>query len=117
VLVTLILAPVSQGFKLMFIVPHVALNSSMACRVFRGLKLGLIEDIDEFSVQLNSTRTGSSRHPSTKVHSNTLHLSRVDSKSLGHYPTIRLELGAESSHEHIDEGSKDNSSVDPSHWA
>jgi hypothetical protein len=28
----------------MFILPHVALSSAMACRVFRGLKLGLLSD-------------------------------------------------------------------------
>jgi hypothetical protein len=29
----------------MFIIPKIALESSMACRVFRGIKLGTIEDV------------------------------------------------------------------------
>ena len=55
-LVILILAPVSEVYKIMFVLPSIALDSSMACRVFRGLKLGLIEEIDECSVRSNSIR-------------------------------------------------------------
>jgi hypothetical protein len=38
----------------MFFFPHIALDSAMACRVFRDLKLGLFEDIDECSAQSKS---------------------------------------------------------------
>jgi hypothetical protein len=31
----------------MFIAPDVVIGSSMACRVFRGLRLGFIEDFDD----------------------------------------------------------------------
>jgi hypothetical protein len=51
--VTMLLAPVSQLYKVMFIIPHVALDSSMACRVFRGLRLGLIGDFECCSKQPN----------------------------------------------------------------
>jgi len=50
----LMIAPVSHTYKTMFIIPHLELDSSMACRTFRSLKLGLIEDIDESSVPSNS---------------------------------------------------------------
>jgi hypothetical protein len=45
-LVVLNLAPVSLAYKLLFVMPHLVLDSLMACRVFRGLKLGLIEDVN-----------------------------------------------------------------------
>jgi hypothetical protein len=56
VVVVLILAPVSEVYKIMFVIPHVALDSSMACRVFRGLKLGFIDDIEECSRSMQSSR-------------------------------------------------------------
>lgn len=46
VVVVLMIVPVGPVYKVMFIIPHVALDSSMACLVSRGLILGLIEDID-----------------------------------------------------------------------
>ena len=46
-LVVLILgfSPTAQVYHMMFITPKIALESSMACRVFRGIKLGTIEDV------------------------------------------------------------------------
>jgi hypothetical protein len=37
-------APVPPVYKAMFSVPNIALESAMACRVFRGVKLGRIVD-------------------------------------------------------------------------
>ena len=37
-------APVPPVYKAMFSVPNIALESAMACRVFRGIRLGLIND-------------------------------------------------------------------------
>ena len=51
--VILNLAPVGEAYKLMFIILRMSLDSSMACLVFRGLKLGLIEDLD-YSIQSRS---------------------------------------------------------------
>jgi hypothetical protein len=31
----------------MFFMSHLALDSAMACRVFRGIKLGYIQDVDD----------------------------------------------------------------------
>jgi hypothetical protein len=51
-LVVVILAPVSPAYLTMFIIPHIALGSAMACRVFRGLRLGLISDqVQQSTVQ------------------------------------------------------------------
>jgi hypothetical protein len=55
----------------MFIIPHVALDSSMACRVFRGLKLGLIEDVDDCSMQVSSMRCAQNSGARVGVLSNT----------------------------------------------
>jgi hypothetical protein len=46
-LIVMILVPISPVYQSMFILPQVALDSCMACRVFRGLKLGDIMDIDD----------------------------------------------------------------------
>jgi len=43
VVIVLYVAPVSPAY-VMFCIPNIALESSMACRVFRGIKLGTIED-------------------------------------------------------------------------
>ena len=41
------IASISPVYESMFILPQVALDSSMACRVFRGLIIGHIMDIDD----------------------------------------------------------------------
>jgi hypothetical protein len=48
------LAPVSMAYRTIFIQPHIVLNNAMACRVFRGIKLGLIRDVDDAA--MNSTK-------------------------------------------------------------
>jgi hypothetical protein len=40
----LLLTPLSPRFFSILCVPNLALESAMACRVFRGLRIGLIED-------------------------------------------------------------------------
>ena len=42
----MVLAPISRVYPVIFVTPHLALDSAMACRVFRGLKLGYISDTD-----------------------------------------------------------------------
>jgi hypothetical protein len=50
----LILASNDPAFQVMFIAPHLAVESAMACRVFRGLKLGHFQDIEECSARSKS---------------------------------------------------------------
>jgi hypothetical protein len=47
VLVIMVFSPAPIIYKCMFVLPHLALDSSMACRVFRGIKLGYIKDDDD----------------------------------------------------------------------
>jgi hypothetical protein len=48
-LLVMMLAPVSAVYHAMFIMPHIAVDSVMACRVFRGIKLGYIKDASNTS--------------------------------------------------------------------
>jgi hypothetical protein len=47
VLAVMVFSPASIVYKCIFIMPHLALDSAMACRVFRGIKLGYIKDADD----------------------------------------------------------------------
>jgi hypothetical protein len=67
VVFVLIFAPVSEVYKIMFVIPHVALNSSMACRVFRGLKLGFIDDVEECSRSMQSSRPHITHHSNLSI--------------------------------------------------
>jgi hypothetical protein len=57
VVIVLYIAPVSPAY-VMFSIPNIALESSMACRVFRGIRLGTIEDTA--SLGLKSSISGPS---------------------------------------------------------
>jgi hypothetical protein len=47
-LVVMIFSPVVPPlYPCMFFMSHLALDSAMACRVFRGIKLGYIQDVDD----------------------------------------------------------------------
>jgi len=48
-LIVMMLAPVSAVYHDMFVIPHIAVDSVMACRVFRGIKLGYIRDTDNIT--------------------------------------------------------------------
>ena len=50
VLAVMVLSPVSLVYQYMFLMPHLALDSAMACRVFRGVKLGCIQDAEDDTV-------------------------------------------------------------------
>jgi hypothetical protein len=50
----LVLASHDPAFQAMFMFPHTVFDSAMGCRVFRGLKLGLFEDIEECAAQSKS---------------------------------------------------------------
>jgi hypothetical protein len=50
IVIVLAVAPVSPAYA-MFCIPNMALESSMACRVFRGIKLGTIEDTASFGLK------------------------------------------------------------------
>ena len=56
VLVVMVLAPISRVYPVIFVTPHLALDSAMACRVFRGLKLGYISDTDADIPKVTSLR-------------------------------------------------------------
>ena len=119
VVVALILAPVSKVYKIMFILPHVALDSSMACRVFRGLKLGLIQDIEELSVQSNSLRFAQNPNLTTGVPSDIHNLGPCDLKDSRHDIVVHLEANPKeepSSYEHDDGRSDGKGSEVPSRW-
>jgi hypothetical protein len=53
----LVLTPVPVVFRTMFIVPNLALASAMACRVFRGIRLGSIEDMDLCTIGSTTKRS------------------------------------------------------------
>jgi hypothetical protein len=62
VVATLILSPVPPIFRTMFVLPQIALDSSMACRVFRGLQLGfLVDDVESVTVRLTYPSPASRR--------------------------------------------------------
>ena len=65
----------------MFFQPHIALNNAMACRVFRGIRLGLIQDVD-----------GNAKKPATNL--NLLRLSRGShsSKPSGEGSHVTVEI-------------------------
>jgi hypothetical protein len=46
--------PVKLIWHTLFLVPHIALESAMACRVFRSLRLGLIWDADGGTTQFST---------------------------------------------------------------
>jgi hypothetical protein len=46
----MLLSPVPQVFHYVFVIPHIALDSAMACRVFRGINLGYILDAKSCAV-------------------------------------------------------------------
>jgi hypothetical protein len=46
VVVSMALAPVSMIYRTLFVQAHIALNNAMACRAFRGIRLGLIQEVD-----------------------------------------------------------------------
>jgi hypothetical protein len=48
------LSPISPVYSAMFSVPNIALGSAMACRVFRGIKLGAISDSEGRNATLRS---------------------------------------------------------------
>jgi hypothetical protein len=54
--VVMVLAPISRVYPVIFVTPHLALDSAMACRVFRGLKLGYISDTDADIPKVTSLR-------------------------------------------------------------
>jgi hypothetical protein len=56
-LLVMVLSPVSDVYHIMFIAPYIALVSVMACRVFRGVKLGYIKDADDGTGLIYSLRT------------------------------------------------------------
>jgi hypothetical protein len=110
--VVLNLGPVSEAYKLMFVIPRIALDSSMACLVFRGLKLGLIEDIN-YSVQSKSIRFVHNRPSMSGGHSDTLN----PCGSRG--PALRSELASKMEkclQEQGDDGSKRSGSAASSLW-
>jgi hypothetical protein len=45
VVVTMGFSPAPESYHTIFIVPSIALESAMACLVFRGIKLGTIADV------------------------------------------------------------------------
>jgi hypothetical protein len=53
VVMVLNIAPVSPVY-VVFCIPNIALESSMACRVFRGIRLGTIEDTASFGLKSSS---------------------------------------------------------------
>jgi hypothetical protein len=111
--VILFLVPAPQIYKTAFVPPRLALDSAMACRVFRGLKLGLINDIDELTVESRSkalTTRSSTAGGSSNIHE----LNSRDVKS----PAVRVELQVvsktESSFQEQGNEIKVDGSVDPS---
>jgi hypothetical protein len=50
------LAPVPPVYRATFTVPNIALESVMACRVFRGIKLGFIQENDRATSLAKSVR-------------------------------------------------------------
>jgi hypothetical protein len=71
VVAILVLASHDPAFQIMFMFPHIALDSAMGCRVFRGLKLGLFEDIEECAAQSKSIHFARNRALSMGVTSDT----------------------------------------------
>jgi hypothetical protein len=92
----LLLASDNPVSRAMFFFPHIALDSVMACRAFRELKLGLFEDIDESTAKSKS-----------------IHFARNPALSMGtlsdtHDPEPMFQLalfGSVDSQEHVDEES------------
>jgi hypothetical protein len=54
VVIAMIIVPQSPLLHAVFIIPHVALESAMACRVFRSLRLHFIVEIDGSTAQIST---------------------------------------------------------------
>jgi hypothetical protein len=54
ILISLMLAPVPLVYRYMFVNLHLAIDSAMACRVFRGVKLGYIKETDDRAPSFSS---------------------------------------------------------------
>ena len=67
----MLFAPVPPVYQGMFTVPNVALESAMACRVFRGVRLGLIKEKGGSTTHDTSTLRLNQRYPPTGVVSTT----------------------------------------------
>jgi hypothetical protein len=56
VVIAMIVVPRSMILHALFVVPHIALESAMACRVFRSLRLGFIMETDVGTAQFSTQR-------------------------------------------------------------
>jgi len=60
----MILSPVPVAYRYMFVPLNLAVDSIVACLVFRGIKLGYIKDHDTDSrIPLNTVRVPPRAHP------------------------------------------------------
>jgi hypothetical protein len=63
-LTVMILSPVPLAYRYMFVPLNIAVDSVVACLVFRGIKLGYIKDRDTDSrIPLNTVRVPPRDHP------------------------------------------------------
>jgi hypothetical protein len=56
VVIAMVVVPHSPILHTLFITPHIALESAMACRVFRSLRLGFIMETDGGTAQFSTQK-------------------------------------------------------------
>jgi hypothetical protein len=105
VVAILYVAPVPLFYKVAFVAPRLMLDSSMACRVFRGLKLGSIQDLEQYSAQ-SPMRFTTQNSSTMGGRSN-----EVGSHELKGHLAFASKVESEQETE-----TKDDGSVVPSHW-
>jgi hypothetical protein len=85
-------APVPPVYKAMFSVPNIALESAMACRVFRGIKLGRIVD-NNITHDHTTLQIPKRSHPTTEGSENEYALKSGGLRlSSGHTVPLAVEI-------------------------
>jgi hypothetical protein len=77
ILISLMLSPVPLVYRYMFVTLHLAMDSAIACRVFRGVKLGYIKETDDdmapsFSFLTRTAMVAPSEESQHKMHTHEL---------------------------------------------
>ena len=86
----MIFAPVAPVYQAMFTSPNMALESAMACRVFRGVRLGLIKDSTTHDV--GTLRLTQRSHPARIAPANGYAFESQDFKGPRHSLHVSVEI-------------------------
>jgi hypothetical protein len=89
IVLTVSVSSVSPAYA-MFCIPNMALESSMACRVFRGIRLGTIEDTASVGLKSSSVPSQSARPVSIAFKNDST--SKVQGLDTSHHNHIAIDF-------------------------